>query len=100
MEGIESQDTAGCTACSGCQTTGQRPPHESPGPALTGWRLALAAAGSFLMPLILAILAAILAGGGTNRRVLATGIGLGVGVLLAVVGARLLARRSRTQHEG
>ncbi len=60
---------------------------------LSGWKLTLAAGIAFLAPLLLAILGATLAGEGANRRFLGAGVGLALGVTMAILITKYLARR-------
>ena len=60
---------------------------------LSGWRLALAAAVSFLLPLGLGLVGAGLAGNGADRRFVGVCVGLGVGVVMAVIFARVFAKK-------
>ncbi len=62
---------------------------------LIGWRLTLAAGGVFLMPLILAIVGASVAGTGQVAKFLGAGAGFGVGVVAAIITGRVVRRSGR-----
>jgi hypothetical protein len=93
MEGPKSKDTPRCESCQECGKHGRDLPEPMQG-GLVGWRLALAAAGAFLLPLILGILGSILGGPGQNAKFLGALIGIVVGVLIAAAAARRFSGRS------
>ena len=78
---------ADCRTCSADTTD---PPTAG---ALTGWRLGVAAAGAFLLPLAAATAGAIIAG--PERQLVGCLIGLAGGAVAASVAARGLRRPSR-----
>ena len=81
-----------CHICEDGSARG-REPSDTVKNGLSGWRLALAAAVSFLLPLGLGLVGATLAGNGANRRFVGVCIGLGVGAVMAVIFARVFAKK-------
>jgi hypothetical protein len=95
MEGPKSKDTPRCENCQDCGKHGRDVPESMQG-GLVGWRLALAAVGAFLVPLILGIFGSIVGGPGQNAKFLGALIGIAIGVLIAVVMARCFSGRSNS----
>ena len=92
--GKESPQPPRCEAeCHICEDGSAREPSDTVKSGLSGWRLALAAAMSFLLPLGLGLTGATLAGNGANRRFVGVCVGLGVGVAMAVIFARVFAKK-------
>lgn len=83
---------ARCSGCSRCPTERGPAELERDGPSLSGWRLGLASMGLFLGPIVLAIAGAMCFGSGHGARFLGAIVGLGVGMVVAVVVARRLHR--------
>lgn len=81
-----------CRACALLAVCGQSSSSASVAP-LRGWSLATAAAGFFLLPLFIAIGGALLGGPGPTGQLLGGLAGLGAGMLVARLGARLVAQR-------
>lgn len=63
-----------------------------------GWRLVLAAVGTFLLPLFAALAGATLGGGSPNQQLAGCAGGLCVGVVLAKGLTALLTATGVTQH--
>jgi hypothetical protein len=101
MQAPENQNM-GCG--SGCQcSAGHGHDHklpQEPGPGgLGGRRLVWAVIGAFLLPLALAVTGGIVAGGSTDRRVIGVLVGLGAGLLIAVIASRLVGGRKRNPYQ-
>ena len=62
-----------------------------------GWRLSAAAAGMFLCPVILAILGAVVCGGGQLRRLLGCVGGMSAGLAGSVIVAGILRSKRRAR---
>ena len=73
--------------CSGCRPQA--------GTGLEGWRLVLLAAGTFLVPLAMALAGAILAGGNRPAQVIGASAGLAMGVTVAIAINRVLRRAAK-----
>ncbi len=74
------------------------PTEQVPG-GLVGWRLAAAAAVAFLLPVGLAAVSAISAGGGANRRLVGAVAGLVLGVIIAATATKLASKRIKQERE-
>ena len=85
---------AGAGESDGCGACDARTGEPSGEPA--GWRLSSAAAGMFLCPVILAILGAVVCGGGQLRRLLGCVGGMSAGLAASVIVAGIL----RSRREG
>ena len=106
---MESQDkkiqdcTSNCADCPMMKESGegheghchQMPTQQFSG-GLEGWKLALAAFWSFVMPLVLAGLGTFLAGESQSRKALGALIGLAVGIAIAAVSAKILLPKKTT----
>jgi len=60
------------------------------GGALCGWRLSVAALVVFLVPLILAIVGAMVAGSSQTARLIGAAAGLAVGITAAILAGRFI----------
>lgn len=93
----KSAGASGCEGCSGCDHSHETPRSVSGG--LCGWPLATAAFFVFVLPLVLAILGAVWVGRNPNTQLLGALAGFVVGVLLAVVVARILRRQNKNNTD-
>ena len=90
MSKSAENDASGCGGgCRHCSALSKYKPAED---ALKGWPLAGATACAFLLPLGLAVVGAILAGEGEARQFAGAGIGFAVGLVVGVIGARVINR--------
>jgi positive regulator of sigma E activity len=103
MESPKNERPGGCPGeCPGCGASERDEKvghsHEMPDQVeggLTGWKLAAAAVGMFLVPLVAAIAGAVLAGEGNNRKFLGAVIGLAVGVTVAVLVTKVIRKKDK-----
>ncbi len=103
MESPKNEQPGGCPGeCPGCGASEQDEKlghsHDMPdqvGGGLTGWKLAAAAVGMFLLPLLAAIAGAVLAGEGNNQKFLGAVIGLAVGVFVAVLVTKVIRKKDK-----
>jgi hypothetical protein len=93
---MDLSDNSGSSCDGGCPGCSHH--EQCPTDGLTGWTLAGAAIGAFLLPLACGIAGAALIGGSTDRKTLGGLGGLAVGVLIAILGGRLIAHRSAGKH--
>lgn len=77
-------------SCGGCVRCGPTAPRTTEG-SLRGWRVALSAAGAFLLPPASALVGALLVGRGEGEQFLGAMGGMLLGIALAAIGARALA---------
>ena len=89
MKQVEPQGGGQCPDCGRCRIDSV----QVGGPA--GWRLALGAAGLFLLPVVLAIVGAVVVGTTAASRFAAACGGLVAGMVLAVVAGRLMRPKYR-----
>ena len=81
---------AGCPGCTAGQKNGR-----AEGGSLSGRRLAATAFAVFLVPLIFALAASMLAGGNPEARAIAAAGGFVAGVAAVTIVGRLIARRGK-----
>ena len=92
---MDFTDRPSCVGCAGCDLrTGTTPDCQDP-TALRGWRLVLASSGLFLLPLLLAAAGAAFAGKSEGAQALGGIIGLGLGLTVAAVLAKVVARHQK-----
>jgi len=65
-----------------------------------GWRLVLAAACTFLLPLVLALLGAMVGGKGQTGKLGAAAVGLAIGLAAAIFANKALARSKDNAGDG
>ena len=91
----ENMNTIGSPCGGECASCEAQEPASSVA-ALIGWRLALAASGTFLFPLMMAIAGAAIVGDRSEiHQCLGTLVGLSLGVVLAAIAARTLRPAER-----
>ena len=94
LDVVDKEAPDACDArCPGC-TAGQEN-ERTGGGSLSGRRLAATAFAVFLVPLIFALAASILAGGSPEARAIAAAGGLGAGIAAVIIVGRLIAQRGK-----
>ena len=93
MESQSSQEQSGCGECRRCDSSESPAPQAGPAEVLTGWRFAWLAVLVFLLPLGLAVAAAVVAP--DDYALLAAGGGLLAGVLIAWAAAKTIGAREK-----
>ena len=76
-----------CGGCSHCAA----PEDDTARDGAHGWRLVGLAAGAVVLPLVLALVGALAAGGGATQRLFGAVVGLTLGVVVATVLGRWLS---------
>ena len=71
--------------------------HEDEGVGMNGFRLALAAAGFFVAPVLLAVCGAVVGGGGAVDQLFGAALGFALGMVASVVGVNIVSRRRRAR---
>lgn len=92
MNGIEKAEQTGCGGK--CMQSPTDPNHHQSG-GLQGWGLVLPAGGVFLVPLVLAVIGAVIAGSSRIAQI----IGALSGLLIGTAGAAIIARLLRHTDE-